>query len=275
MDTAPATCIVVPTLGRELRWLTRCLDSIASQSRPVLMRVVSTDQRIQDLARKFGAEFILQVDKGLSPAINLGLRDLPEYIRYVSWLGDDDLLAPGAIAAAEEALACAPGAPFVFGRIRYIDEADRTKCVIRPGRWAVEYSKRGRNFVGQPGSLIRREAFERVNGVDEGLRNSMDQDLFLRLSGTGSPEYLNRELAAWRVHPDSISSTKGIADESRQVGTAYRRKQGPFLESLFWLIFKVSDRVLLSAHPRVPKPRIPLRNGQPYTRPVQSPTSDE
>lgn len=256
---------MVPTLMRNREWLTRCLASIERQSRPALLRVVGHDSpELVELCQRFGADLIADPGKGLSEAINAGFADLPPSVRHLGWLGDDDVLAPNALALGQDALDADRELTFVYGRIRYIDENSFSKCLIRPGRFAVAWSRWGRNYVGQPGSLFTRSSFEAVGGLDRTLRNSMDQDLFLRLSKVGRTMYLPVELAAWRVHPASISSLKGSQNESVDVGRRHQSGTNSLTRSVLRLSAKLVDRILLSVHPRVPGGPAPTVHGAPY-----------
>lgn len=259
-------CVVVPTLAREEVWLRQSLSSIRSQGEVAHLRIVAPDSsRVRSIAAEFSAELLVEQGRGLSAALNQGFSGLPERIEFLSWLGDDDLLAPDSLVRARQALLDDPDAPFVFGRVRYIEPDGRSKWLLRPGRWAVPYGHWGHNFIAQQGGLMRRSCFEQVGGIDESLLNSMDQDLFLKLARLGSPAYLPIELGAWRIQPASISSTKGAADESKLVMRRFRPSLPDPIDWLVTQLVRVSDRVLLSTHCRIPGPPPPLVDGLPYT----------
>lgn len=255
---------VIPTLGNRLPWLRVALASVTAQVRHEDVVVIAPDiPEIEAVTREYSANFVVQAKGGLSHAINQGAEWRPDSAHsFVAWIGDDDALAPGAIAAASSALKAHPDSPFVFGRLRYIDRDSRSKWLLRPGSWAVPYAHWGHNFIGQPGSLIRRSAWDRVGGLDTSLWHAMDMDLFLKLAQLGKPVYIPQELAAFRVHDTNISTNRGPHDESRMIADRYRRPRS--FQSLFLAAAKVSDRVLLSAHRRVPGPAAPVENGQPY-----------
>ena len=262
------TGYVIPTLGSRPDWLCACLASVLAQPE-VAKVVVVAPEGSKDLAigPNERVVFVRDSDRGLSAAINDGMDRLSTEakVRFVSWLGDDDLLAPGAVGAARAALMRSPNAGFAFGRVRYIDEKGVPMWLLRPGRWALWYSRWGRNFIQQPGSLIRLSAWKSVGGLDEALQNSMDQDLFLHIARDYESIYVPRELAAYRIHSASISSQKGTRDESVIVGDRYRRDEGAPKSATSRAAIRVTDRFLLSAHKRIPGPSVPLVHGLPYT----------
>ncbi|WP_176338089.1 glycosyltransferase [Kocuria salina] len=258
---------MVPTLGRNLEWLELTLDSVARQQVDVdLVLVAPASASLDGLAKQYGARIVSERGQSLSEALNQGFEDLPAAVRYLGWLGDDDVLAPGSLALTVGVLENEPRASLVLGRVRYIDANGDSKWVIRSGAWAARYAVFGKNFMSQPGSLMRRDAFENVGGLDIGLRNSMDQDLFIKLSRVGKVVYVNREVASFRVHATSISSTKGAGDESALVSQRYAPRIPGVLVPLVKAGLLASDRFLLSVLPRIPHADAPDVGSRPYYR---------
>jgi hypothetical protein len=190
---------------------------------------------------------------------------------YCTWLGDDDLLAPDALKLTVEALEGRLGASFAYGRLRFIDAGGETLGYVRPTSLAWRYIKYGKNFVPQPGSLLRYDVVERVGWVDASLKNAMDQDLFSKLALQGRPVYVARELAAYRLHAAAITSTKGTRDESQAVRDRYRKRPSGRLDSLDRHLHQKVSRVFdaMSRH-FMSWPPVPEVGGQPYTGGEQS-----
>ena len=221
--------IVVPTLGQRMDWLRQSILSITEQefSGKVVVAVVGSDPATQQELSDLDVEFIMETTPGLSGAINTGWDHLRNRVDYWSWLGDDDLLSPQAIQLAADALSFTPRASFVYGRTRVIDESGRTLHRTLPTAIAPYYARFGKDYIPQPGSLLRVTALEALDHVlDDSLHNAMDLDLFLRLSAVGwhSWRYIPKELSAYRVHTGSITSRKGSNDESEAVRRRYQSK---------------------------------------------------
>jgi GT2 family glycosyltransferase len=270
MYSEPKIRFVVPTLGRNLPWLRRTLESIRSQEINVdLVIVAPKTAPVRELAQEMQARLLEERGCSLSEALNQGFEiadSNPAFrsIEYFAWLGDDDLLAPGSLRCTVSALDSRPTASLVLGRIRYITATGATKWVLRSGAWAAWYARLGQNFMGQPGSLMRRSYFEAVGGLDPKLKNSMDQDLFLKLSRSGSVCYVPFEVASFRVHESSISSTKGGKDERSLVSENFRPLMPRWVDRPLRILTKASDRALLSIHSRIPHPAASRVNGRPY-----------
>lgn len=256
---------VVPTLARNTQWLEMCIASIHDQ--PVdadIVIVAPVDVDLGWLQKRYDIRVVPERGGSLSEALNQGFEDLGPEVEYLGWLGDDDVLAPGSLALTIGALENEPSASLVLGRLRYIDGDGDSMWVVRSGAWAASYARLGRNFMGQPGSLMRRQSFEDVGGLDNTLRNSMDQDLFLKLAQVGRVIYVPRELGAFRVHASSISSTKGSGDESSMVAGRYAPRLPRVAYKSLSAVVCLSDRLLLSTLSRIPHADPPLRNGFPY-----------
>jgi hypothetical protein len=221
--TGPVTGIVVPTLGRRPEFLLQSLRSIAAAGECFVSVVAPKDFDASDLiADGLVDQKIDEVGKTLPAAIEQGIGALPSEIRYVNWLGDDDLLRPGALTTAENFLVEHPKSSAVYGRCDYVDEGGETIWTNRSGRWAAPLLRVGPDLVPQPGSLVRRSAFEAIGGLRTDLGWAFDLDMFLRLARNGRLSFVPKTLAAFRWHPDSLSV--GQRDDSVREASQVRRE---------------------------------------------------
>ncbi|HEX3930713.1 MAG TPA: glycosyltransferase [Nocardioides sp.] len=221
----PRVLMVVPTLGRRIAHLTLCLESITSQDVPGLdlLLVAPPSPEVEALAERFGARLLPDPGSGMSGALNAGFAAAATGTPYVGWLGDDDLLSPGSLAATTSALDADPGASMAFGWCDYVDDVGTVIFASRAGRLAGRSIAFAPNLVPQPGSLMRLPDVQAAGGLDEALTYSMDLDLFLRLRRRGRLLALPRTVASFRWHPDSITvqSETASAEEADQVRMRY------------------------------------------------------
>lgn len=227
--------MVVPTLGRRPALLRACLESIAAQDVSVDIVIVAPAgmAEVSALANEFGAT--LKEDPGsLAAAINVGAGDAKAGHEFLNWLGDDDLLDPGALQATVAALEAAPGAVLAFGSCRYIDEAGRELWVSRAGRWAPRILAWGPDLIPQPGMLVRRSAWDQVGGIDESFRFAFDLDLLLKLKKQGDFIDVDRVVSSFRWHGDSltVSDRTTSLEESER---ARRRALSSTARRLAWI----------------------------------------
>lgn len=260
----PLVLVVVPTLGARKGWLRASIGSILSQEGvQVRVRVVAPSKAsLAQLCSELGVELVECDEKGLSVAINEGWKDTGE-AEFITWLGDDDLLAPGSLAATSAALAAHPKANMAYGAVRYIDAAGHSMWLQRPGRFAAWYLPYGKNLVPQQGSLLRKSAVLAVGGIDETCKSAMDQDLFSRLLDSGPYSYVRQEVAAFRMHESNITVTKG--NEGDDEGELIRARHAGQFYPVIRHVTRIADRVIYALIRRWPYGAPPSVSGQPYT----------
>jgi glycosyltransferase involved in cell wall biosynthesis len=208
----PSFSIVTPCLNAA-RTLTATLESVSSQNYPAVEHIIvdggSTDGTLDLLERSQGTRWISEPDRGLSDAINKGIRMAEGEI--VGVLNADDLFRAGTLDAVADAFAREPSAEWAFGRCGIIDAEGRE---IRAGVTAYKnfFLRRysfglhlTHNFVPAPSTFVKRAAYEEVGLYDEDLKYSMDYDVWLRLGQRGRPIFIDAELAAFRMAEGSLS----------------------------------------------------------------------
>lgn len=214
----PKVGIVVPTLGTRPEYLRQCLLSIREAGPAFILVVSKQDFNVDDL-RVEGLFDSLVPDprQGLPQAINAGIRELPNEVEYVNWLGDDDLLNPGSLTVSSAVLDKEPKTVMVFGSCDYINEQGEVVWRNKSGSWAVPLLRVGPDLIPQPGALFRRAAFKDVGELNDKYSWAFDFDLFLKLSKKGKVRFIKQPLAKFRWHPESLSveyRQKSVAEAS-------------------------------------------------------------
>ena len=207
----PLVTVAVPSFNQG-RYLEQALESIFAQGVPVEVFVAdggSTDNTVE-VIRRFEprlAGWRSNADAGQSAAINEAIAR--GTAPFVCWLNSDDWWLPGGLAKLLAALEADVNAPMAYGRVRNHDEASGAQ---RRNYEVHAFSERLMaqvNLVAQPATLIRRSAWEAVDGLDAGLHMAMDYDLWWRLyRRLGPPRFVDEPLAVNRVHAGTKTSTK-------------------------------------------------------------------
>ena len=216
----PVCAIVIPTLGMRDDFLIQCLHSIRKSGSahiciisPDLDRVIHfRDQGLMD-------QHVQDDSDGLPAAINKAIRELPDHIEFVNWLGDDDLLKEDALYSMQACLQNNPHIGMVFGKCDYIDEQGNKIWKNSSGQWASSILTVGPCLVPQPGALFRRNIFNQVKGLNQDLRWAFDLDLFIRIKKVSKLKFVPIDVACFRWHPDSLSvgMRKGSVNEASSV----------------------------------------------------------
>lgn len=209
----PLVSIVMPSFNQG-EFIAEAIDSVLSQDYPRIEFVVmdggSTDSTL-DLLRGYGdrIRWTSGPDAGQSDAIHRGF--LASSGKYLAWLNSDDRYVPGAIGAAVEAMEADPSAALLYGRGEYID---RDGAVTGPSLWLEPWNLDTMlgtvNFVLQPATFFRRDAYLAIGGLDTALHYCMDYDLWLRLGSTYPVLPLARLLAQARAYGETKSSTGAL-----------------------------------------------------------------
>jgi hypothetical protein len=221
------TAVVVPTLGQRPDYLLQSLSSIraAGTSHICIVAPSSADLSVIESAGLVDTR-VDDPKTGLPAAINCGFNSLTSNIKFITWLGDDDLLEPASLTKTSVLLRTDKTASAVFGQCHYIDPTGLRILTNSSGKWAVPLISFGPDLIPQPGSLMRRSAFDAFGGLRTDLGWAFDVDLFINLKKQGKVRYLNEPLASFRWHPESLSvgQRDGSVREASQVRVEYLPK---------------------------------------------------
>jgi glycosyltransferase involved in cell wall biosynthesis len=206
----PIVTIAIPSYNHG-RFLEDALASVFDQDLPVEVFVVdagSTDESVE-IIKKFEnrlAGWRSHADRGQAAAINEGIAR--GRARYVGWLNSDDILLSGGLKYMVDKLEHQAAAPAAYGKVwNCVDLTGVRKPVnVEP---FSEHRLALRCIVSQPGTLIRRSAWEAVGGLDESLRMAIDYDLWWRLYKKYAPlEFVDEFVALNRDHLDTKTNTQ-------------------------------------------------------------------
>ena len=206
----PEVTIVIPSFNQG-DYLEDALISIFQQDvrfEVFLLDAGSTDGTL-DIIRKWEDKLTgwrSQPDHGQAAAINEGIAQ--GSAPYVCWLNSDDMLLAGGMKKLLDELKANLAVPAVYGRSWNLMQNSGRRFPdwvepINPKRMAY------RCIISQPATLIRRDAWEKVKGVDESLSMAMDYDLWWRLyKQIGPLQFLDEYVAVNRDHRNTKTNTQ-------------------------------------------------------------------
>lgn len=237
MSKNPIIGIVIPTLGLRQDYLNECIQSARDFGEVYLIVVTPISSLKKSSYFSDADKVICEIDSGLPAAINWGFSNLPESIKYISWIGDDDLLASGAGKKSVEYLEKNENSVMTFGICRYINQNGDLIGLNDFGQLAVPLLRVGPDLIPQPGSIFRREIFNKIGQINTRYRFAFDFDLFIRFSKIGKIKYMNFEVASFRWHSDS----KSVATRTKSVleASEVRRAHLPVPLKLFSVIWEL------------------------------------
>ena len=233
--------IVIPTAFNRPEYLPLAYKSIANQQGEFELEIlIGTPEGEIEAVRAAlpdGAKVVAEsTQPGLAKKLDLLLRELSVECDIIGWLGDDDLLTEGSLAQSVAAFNKDPDVVMTYGGCDYIDANGAVIFTNQSGEWASRILRFGPQLIPQPGSLMRRTAFEKTNGLSNEFALAFDFDLFLQLKNQGSFAYLNKTLAQFRWHPNSLSVKRRM--RSATEASRVRRRHYKGLAKLFWWLWE-------------------------------------
>ena len=207
----PAIALVTPSYNQG-EFVERTIRSVVDQSYPALEYVVQdggsddSTHAVLDRYRDRLAACVSEPDDGQADAINRGFAHTSGEI--MGWLNSDDVLLPGALAAAARHFAKHPETDLVYGHRAVIDEDDRQvgAWILPPHEdWPLELA----DYVPQETMFWRRSLWEAAGGrLDPGYQYAVDWELLLRFKDAGARMVrLPYVMGAFRLHADQKTST--------------------------------------------------------------------
>jgi glycosyltransferase involved in cell wall biosynthesis len=232
----PLVTVAVPSFNQG-RFIDQALESIFAQDLPVEVFVAdggSTDGTVEAIRRWEPrlSGWRSQADAGQSAAINEAIAR--GTAPYVCWLNSDDWLLPGGLACLVRELEAHPEAPAAYGRVWNVEDPGGRRRPIHVEPFD-ERRLATRCIVSQPGTLVRRSAWEQVRGVDPSFHLAMDYDLWWRLYRTCGPlRFVDAAVAVNRDHARTKTRTLRRR-HYREAMAVVRKYYGRRLPMRWWL----------------------------------------
>lgn len=206
----PKITVVTPSFN-QAPFLEETIQSVLSQGYPELEYIVmdgGSSDGSAEIIRKYAdrlADWKSAKDEGQADAIRTGFARATGEI--LCWLNSDDTITPGTLRLVGEFFTSNPDVDLVYGDLNLVDAEGKRLYTARPllrlGILVYENA-----FIPQQAMFWRRSLYERVGGVDAGLRFAMDFDLVIRFLLAGARvRKLPGVLANYRWHPAAKSST--------------------------------------------------------------------
>ena len=230
--------VVVPTIGQRPQYIESTLRSIREAGNAFIVLVGREgfdgssylDCGLVDI-------YVDEDGPSLPNKINKGFKAIPQEIKYITWVGDDDLLAPDALTRAVAILSGPEEPVMVFGHCQYIDSEGNNVIVKRTGKWAVPLLRFGPQLIPQPSAVFRQDAFNIVGGLSDVYEFAFDFDLFIKLAGIGESVFIDAITSSHRWHSTSLTYSRRW--DSVREASAVRVSHLPLVVRLMSVIWEV------------------------------------
>jgi len=229
----PRVSVVTPSFN-QAAFLEETLRSVLLQGYPELEYVVidaGSRDGSAEIVRRYApwlAHWDVIADRGHGATLNVGFaRTTGEVLGF---LNSDDILLPGALARAATEIDPARGRHVVQGRCPFIDPQSRAIGLEHPsrfrGHWRVLAVWKG-HTIPQPAVFWSRQAWRATGPLTEAREERwIDYDLFCRMSRHFRFHTVDQALAAYRLHPDSLTVRWEAGAKRREILAISRRHWG-------------------------------------------------
>lgn len=201
------------------RFLERTLTSVLGQDYPQLEYIVvdgaSTDASLEIIERYRArlAHVISEPDHGHTDALNKGFASSRGEI--MGWIGSDDMLLPGSLAAVNQVFQTHPEIEWITGRPTAMTEDDILHAIGDPRPWSwVRFLGGDYRHIQQESTFWRRSLWERAGGylsMDHMLAS--DFELWTRFFLHAPLHSVDTLIGSFRFHGDQQSQ---VASERYQ-----------------------------------------------------------
>jgi cellulose synthase/poly-beta-1,6-N-acetylglucosamine synthase-like glycosyltransferase len=195
MDKKPRISVVIAAYNEE-KYLPNCLKAIRAQNFPkenyeIIVVDNNSKDKTAEIARSFGAKVIVEKKQGNTFAVSKGLKNAKGEI--VAATDADTNVYPDWFsvilnAFSDEKVVAVTGTAYTDSGRKFFDFLSRK---------SFEYFMKfnflmGKRALSGFNYAVRKEALEKVGGIDERFIMSSDVDLGLRISRLGKVLFLNR-----------------------------------------------------------------------------------
>jgi glycosyltransferase involved in cell wall biosynthesis len=238
-NSLPLVSVAIVTYN-QCEFLRECLESVLAQDYARMEIVVGDDcstdntaEMLRGYAQKYPGLFVLalaKVNQGVTKNANSAFRLCTG--EYIAWLGGDDLMLPGKIAAQVGYMESCPKCSISFHNVE-VFESDS-------GRTIRLFNDAKTTRVGSLKTIFREKTYNcgcatmirardcPSGGFDEGLPIASDWKLWLEiLSKGGEMHYIPRVLGRYRRHASNVT-TRG--------GPNFKRAQADHLNTIRWMM---------------------------------------
>jgi glycosyltransferase involved in cell wall biosynthesis len=259
----PKISVITPSFNQG-EYLEQTIRSVVDQQYPNLEYIIidggSTDDSLEIIHRYSGklTYWESEVDNGQSHAINKGFaRATGEIIAY---LNSDDLYCPGALHVVGQFFAQHPETVWLCGNVLFSNQVGQVYVRKRPV-FSSFILRNGSSSVYQPSVFLRRSVLDEIGYLRVDFHAIMDREWFCRIAERYSPRAVDVDLAIFRWHPASKSTSGRDSGHHRRYLTERVLLAGrsyPYMASLFERYPK-SAILLLEQIARLPKAVLRLK----------------
>lgn len=210
----PFISIVIPTYNRA-RYLGDAINSALAQqyeNMEVLIVDDGSTDNTPEIVSGFTSEkirYLLKEHSGAPATRNYGVREAKG--DFILWLDSDDVLLPDTVNTYVALLKQFPKVDVFYGNLLVTNDQLNDQKKIQYEDWFGRNSELLAklfkvNSIPNPGSMVRRECFQRIGMFDETFKRAHDYEWWSRLAPVANFKNAQTLVVKWRWHNSNMSS---------------------------------------------------------------------
>ncbi len=168
----------------------------------IIIDAGSTDETIRIL-KKYDKylNWTSEPDGGQSEGLNKGFKRATGDI--IGWFNSDDRVPPNALNMVAEFFIANKNEIAVIGDQALIDEEGIYLRTVKSHSYSYDFLLNYAKGITQNSIFFKREVFNAIGYLDEGIHYAMDRDFFIRVARIKSIPYLEQVLGEFRIQSDA------------------------------------------------------------------------
>lgn len=207
----PLVNVITPILnGKE--YLKECVESVLGQDYPNIEHIFvdggSTDGTLEILSKYRSQhpdkiKVVKAEGSNANEAWNTGLKTAKGNI--FGWLGADDSYKTDSIETAAKYFINHPETVFVFGNMDILDAQGNITCQYLARDFNLKETLNNACFIYAPATFFTKAVLNSVGYIDPKYQIAGDLDFFIRVGQRFPMQRIDKTLANFRVHSNSVS----------------------------------------------------------------------
>ena len=226
----PLISVVTPSYNQG-RYLEQSLRSVLLQGYPRLELIVvdggSKDESLSVIEQyqSWLKYWVSEKDSGPASALNKGFRYASGDI--LAFLNADDFYLPGCLARVAEEFRVHPEADVISGHGYFAKASGELGVPVFSDRWSLQRFLYGACVLVQPATFFRRSALAQAEGFKQTTKTCWDAELWGDMAKAGASFHsIEAFMAAFRLHPESISGNPRLRELRRKDASILMQKLG-------------------------------------------------
>lgn len=225
--------IITPTLNQG-KYIKDNIESVLNQNynnfEHIVVDGLSVDNTYEIIKGYTHLIWKCEKDSGAAEAINKGFKIAKGDI--VAWINSDDYYDSNVFESIADIFLNYPEIDFVYGNLTFVNNE---KNIIKVDK-TVKYNKgfiihKSADVIRQPCTFIRKRIINKVGLLDEKLKCAFDYEFFIRIFDNSKTFYINRNLAFYRDHEETLTR-KYIRNQGYEIIKVARKYGAGFFDKI-------------------------------------------